>query len=77
MSSQSKVQFNFGGVAPLACHAFNAAADQVAVSKNNKEVEVFRVPSLAAAGNKNLSPPTATLDQHDLRVTGGNERTTR
>lgn len=38
---QGKSVMTFGdNVAPITSHAFNGAGDQVAVSKNNKEVEV-------------------------------------
>ncbi len=36
----SKTLYSFGGVAPVASHAFNGKGDQIAISKNNKDVEV-------------------------------------
>ena len=38
--AQGKTTYTFGGVAPITCHAFSAQGDKVALSKNNKEVEV-------------------------------------
>ena len=35
-----KTIHSFGGVSPLTTHAWNAEGNSVAISKNNKEVEV-------------------------------------
>ena len=43
----SKTPFSFG-VASITTHAWNANATQIALSKNNKEVEIFN----AAPGNR-------------------------
>ncbi len=64
--SQSKSQYSFGGVAPVASHAFNASGDKVALSKNNREVDIYSL----APGPRSSATREATLDQHDLRVTG-------
>ena len=38
--SSSKSIHSFGGVAPITTHAWNGNGDQIAISKNNKEVQV-------------------------------------
>ena len=63
MAAKSKIPFSFG-VNSITTHAWNANATQIALSKNNKEVEIFN----AAPDNKWNS--VAKLDQHDIRVTG-------
>ena len=42
----SKTLYSFGGVAPVASHVFNGKGDQIAISKNNKDVEVIQTMPL-------------------------------
>ena len=47
MASSSKTPFSFG-VNSITTHTWNGNATQIALSKNNKEVEIFN----AAPGNR-------------------------
>jgi actin related protein 2/3 complex subunit 1A/1B len=60
-SATSKVPYSFG-VSPITTHAWNGDAGQIALSRNNKEVEIFKKEGAKWA-------PLSKLDQHDLRVT--------
>lgn len=51
------------GSTPISCHAWSGDGTNIAMSHNNKEVKVYRE-------NAGKWAETATLDQHDLRVTG-------
>jgi len=53
------------GNAPITTHAWSGDGKQLALSHNNKEVKVYK----DGAGGKKWEE-TATLDQHDLIVTG-------
>ena len=53
---------HFAG-APVTCHAFNGSRTEVAISPNNHEVEIYS----QKGGDWEL---TATLKQHEQRVTG-------
>jgi len=55
------------GAAPLACHAWNNDRTSLAVSHNNKDVTVYQATAATVGRGWEKS---ATLDQHDLRVTG-------
>ena len=59
----SKIISSFG-LTPISCHAWSADATDIAISHNNKEVKVYK------EGQAGKWTETATLDQHDLRVTG-------
>jgi len=51
------------GASPLSCHAWSSSRSHMALSHNNKDVTIYR--AINGGWDK-----TATLDQHDLRVTG-------
>lgn len=61
--SASKIISSFG-VNPITTHCWSADGKNVALSHNNKEVKLYKETSPGKWS------PTATLDQHDLRVTG-------
>jgi len=52
------------GSTPISCHAWSDDGTNIAMSHNNKEVKVYK------EGQAGKWTETATLDQHDLRVTG-------
>ena len=51
------------GASPISCHAWSGSRSELALSHNNKDVVLY------SKGGGGWSK-TATLDQHDLRVTG-------
>jgi len=51
------------GVSPISCHAWSGDRKNIALSHNNKEVTLYNT------AGRSLEK-VATLDQHDLRVTG-------
>ena len=53
------------GLTPISCHAWSSDGTKIAMSHNNKEVKVYQ-----EEGQPGKWQETATLDQHDLRVTG-------
>jgi len=53
------------GVDPISTHAWSPDGESIALSHNNKEVKIYE-----GAGQPGKWKETATLDQHDLRVTG-------
>jgi len=61
----SKIISTFGGVEPISTHAWSADGKNLAISHNNKAVKVYK-----ESGKPGKWDNTATLDQHDLRVTG-------
>lgn len=54
---------------PVTCHAWNASADRIALSLNQKAVEIYRKEAVPTTGGQTWKAEK-TLDQHDLRVTG-------
>ena len=56
------------GNCPITCHAWNANAERLALSLNQKNVCIYRKESGPAGGV--TWREEKTLDQHDLRVTG-------
>jgi len=61
----SKIISTFGGVEPISTHAWSADGKNLAISHNNKQVKVYKQSTKPGKWEA-----TATLDQHDLRVTG-------
>jgi len=61
----SKIISTFGGVEPISTHAWSADGKNLAISHNNKQVKVYKESTRPGKWEA-----TATLDQHDLRVTG-------
>ena len=61
----SKIISTFGGVEPISTHAWSADGKNLAISHNNKQVKVYKESTKPGKWEA-----TATLDQHDLRVTG-------
>jgi len=61
----SKIISTFGGVDPISTHAWSADGKNLAISHNNKQVKVYKESTRPGKWEA-----TATLDQHDLRVTG-------
>jgi hypothetical protein len=61
----SKIISTFGGVEPISTHAWSADGKNLAISHNNKAVKVYKQSTKPGKWEA-----TATLDQHDLRVTG-------
>ena len=53
------------GVTPISTHCWSGDGNQLAISLNNKQVEVMN-----KAGGPGKWETSATLDQHDLLVTG-------
>lgn len=53
------------GIAPISCHAWDADGKHIALSKNNKEVQIY-----AESSSPGKWTESALLDQHDLLVTG-------
>jgi actin related protein 2/3 complex subunit 1A/1B len=53
------------GVTPITTHCWSGNGTNLAMSHNNKEVKLYKPGNLP-----NKWEETATLDQHDLRVTG-------
>lgn len=51
------------GVTPITCHAWNGKGDEIAISKNDHNIEIYKKTS----GDYNQ---TATLSEHGQRVTG-------
>lgn len=62
----SKIISTFGGVDPISTHAWSADGKNLALSHNNKQVKVYK----ETMNRPGKWEATATLDQHDLRVTG-------
>ena len=60
----SKIISTFGGVEPISTHAWSADGKNLAISHNNKQVKVYKQSTKPGKWEA-----TATLDQHDLRVT--------
>jgi len=61
----SKIISTFGGVEPISTHAWSADGKNLAISHNNQQVKLYKESSKPGKWEA-----TATLDQHDLRVTG-------
>lgn len=61
----SKIISTFGGVEPISTHAWSADGKNLAISHNNTQVKVYKESTKPGKWEA-----TATLDQHDLRVTG-------
>jgi len=64
MASAKKTISTFGIEGPITTHAWSPDGQSVALSHNNREVKVYKT-----SGGQTWNE-TATLDQHDLRVTG-------
>ena len=58
-------QISSFGVNSISAHAWSADGKNLAISHNNKEVKVYKESAQPGKWTE-----TATLDQHDLRVTG-------
>jgi len=61
----SKIISTFGGVEPISTHAWSSDGKNLAISHNNQQVKLYKESSKPGKWEA-----TATLDQHDLRVTG-------
>jgi len=61
----SKIISTFGGVEPISTHAWSADGKNLAISHNNQQVKLYKESTKPGKWEA-----TATLDQHDLRVTG-------
>ena len=59
-------QISTFGVDPITTHAWSSDGKNLAMSHNNKEVVIYK----EQMSNSGKFETTATLDQHDLRVTG-------
>lgn len=85
VSARALAIFTSATLEPVTCHAFNARATEVAISRNSSDVEILQVPSgqqasgvgtarNSVSGTGAISAGSwhviSTLKAHDLRVTG-------